>query len=64
MAVAARLRVYNFVIEAVIDVIITITPILLSCELVWVLFDESMHADNVGPESLFRVGDKGVRKIS
>ena len=64
MAVAARLQVYNFVIEVVINITVTITPILLSCELVRVLFDESMHADNIGPESSFRVRDKGVRKIS
>lgn len=64
MAVAARLRVCDFVIEAAIDVTVTVTGMLLSCESVRVLFDESMHADNVGPESSFGVGDKGVRKIS
>ena len=64
MAVTARLRVCDFVIEAVIDVTVTVTPMLLSCESVRVLFDELMYADNIGLESLFGVGDKGVRKIS
>ena len=64
MAVAARLRICNFIIKVVINVIVTVTPMLLSCESVWVLFDKLMYADNVDPESLFRVGDKGVRKIS
>ena len=64
MAVVACLQICNFVIEAVINVTVIVTPILLSCESVRVLFDELMYTDNVGPESSFRVGDKGVRKIS